>query len=50
MKICGWKELETMQRYIRLAGVEVEGVTDSLKFTSSDEAMAKVVKLFGDRG
>ncbi len=50
MKICGWKELETMQRYIRLAGVEVEGVTDSLKFTSSDEAMAKVVNLFGERG
>ncbi|MBK9040587.1 MAG: site-specific integrase [Bdellovibrionales bacterium] len=49
MKICGWKELETMQRYIRLAGVEVEGVTDSLKFTTADEAMAKVVKLFGDR-
>ena len=49
MKICGWKELETMQRYIRLAGVEVEGVTDSLKFTSGDEAMAKVVNLFGTK-
>lgn len=30
-KICGWKDLETMQRYIRLAGIEVKGATESLK-------------------
>jgi integrase len=47
MRICGWKELSTMQTYIRLAGVEITGVTDSLKFTSPDEAVAKVVSLFG---
>lgn len=50
MKACGWKELSTMQRYIRLAGVEIEGITDSLKFTSADDAMAKVVNLFGGVG
>ncbi len=30
-KICGWKDLETMQRYIRLAGIEITGVTESLR-------------------
>lgn len=46
MRICGWKELSTMQRYIRLSGVDIAGVTDSLKFTSGDEAVNKVVNLF----
>lgn len=49
MKICGWRKLETMQIYIRLAGVDTEGVTDTLKFTTADEAMAKVVNLFGNK-
>jgi integrase len=31
MKICGWKELKTMQLYIRLAGIEVQGTTESIK-------------------
>ena len=31
MKVCGWKELKTMQIYIRLAGIEVQGVTESIK-------------------
>jgi integrase len=31
MKVCGWKDLKTMQRYIRLAGIEIEGATDKLK-------------------
>ena len=30
-KICGWRDLETMQRYIRLAGIEIKGATESLK-------------------
>lgn len=30
MKLCGWEELKTMQFYIRLAGVEIHGITDSL--------------------
>lgn len=32
MKICGWQDLKTMARYIRLAGVDERGVTDNLKF------------------
>ena len=29
-KICGWRDLKTMQRYIRLAGIEIEGATETL--------------------
>ncbi|MGZ3686889.1 MAG: tyrosine-type recombinase/integrase [Bdellovibrionota bacterium] len=32
MKICGWKQLKTMQHYVRLAGIEVQGVTEALKY------------------
>ena len=31
MKICGWKELKTMQRYVRLAGIDVMGATEVIK-------------------
>ena len=30
-KICGWRDLKTMQRYIRMAGIEIEGATESLR-------------------
>jgi integrase len=46
MKICGWKDLKTMQFYIRLAGIEIEGATDCLKFLPEREAVANVVELF----
>jgi integrase len=45
-KICGWRDLKTMQRYIRLAGIEVNGATDGLKVLPEPEIMAKVVNLF----
>lgn len=46
MKICGWKELKTMQHYVRLAGIEITGATDGLKiFTEVSEA----TKLLGLR-
>ena len=45
-KICGWRDLETMQRYIRLAGIEVSGATESLKVMPESEIMGKVVNLF----
>jgi len=43
MKIAGWKDLKTMQRYIRLAGVEVAGATDKLNFLPPEEIAANVV-------
>lgn len=46
MKIAGWKDLKTMQRYIRLAGVEEKGATECLKVLASDaEVMGTVVNL-----
>jgi integrase len=50
MKICGWKDLKTMQRYIRMAGIEERGATESLRFlppTASEQvAVGQVVSLF----
>lgn len=40
-KICGWKDLETMQRYIRLAGIEIEGATEALKVLPEAEAIER---------
>lgn len=48
MKICGWKDLKTMQRYIRLAGIEVKGATEGLKLLPETEVMGRVVQLFGE--
>jgi integrase len=43
MKIAGWRDLKTMQRYIRLAGIEVAGATDGLSVLPPEEAAANVV-------
>ena len=45
MKIAGWKDLKTMQRYIRLAGVEVAGATDKLSVLPPEGMSANVVSL-----
>ncbi len=45
-KICGWKDLKTMERYVRLAGVDERGATENLKILPTDaEVMAHVVNL-----
>ena len=47
MKICGWEQLDTMQRYIRMAGIDERGATQVLKVLPSDEALiGEVVSLF----
>ena len=48
MKICGWKDLKTMQRYIRMAGIDERGATEGLRFLpiSDKAAMGRVVNLF----
>jgi len=46
MKICGWKDLKTMQRYVRLAGIEIVGATDGLKFLSTQEAAERILDLY----
>lgn len=35
MKICGWLDLKTMARYVRLSGVEESGATEKLKLLTS---------------
>jgi len=48
MKICGWRDLKTMEFYIRVAGVEEKGATDCLRILPSEaEVMGNVVELFG---
>ncbi len=47
MKVAGWKDLSTMQRYIRLAGIEVQGVTDSLDVLPPLDFDRKVVSING---
>lgn len=49
MKISGWKDLKTMQRYIRLAGIEVKGATNGLKLLPEEEVMGRVFELFGEQ-
>jgi len=47
MKIGGWKDLKTMQIYMRLAGVDERGATEGLRFLPSDDlVMQRVVQLF----
>ncbi len=55
-KICGWKDLKTMQRYIRMAGIEVEGATEGLRMLpgvqtalTSDSVPAMAAQLYGLR-
>lgn len=37
MKVAGWKELETMDVYIRDSGIEVDGITDVLNFAPNQD-------------
>jgi integrase len=38
MKICGWKELKTMQHYVRLAGIEIQGATEAIRLMPAPRA------------
>ncbi len=50
MKVCGWRDLKTMARYVRLAGIDEKGVTDTLRFLPSEDAISgNVVNLFNHR-
>jgi integrase len=45
-KICGWKDLETMQRYVRIAGIETDGVTECLRVLPEHEIFKQVAAVF----
>jgi hypothetical protein len=38
-----------MQIYIRRAGIEVKGATDSLKLLSKREAMGRIIELYNNK-
>jgi hypothetical protein len=43
MKICGWQDLKTMQRYIRMAGIDEQGATEGLNLLSRFDSSASNV-------
>jgi len=47
-KICGWSNEKVMNRYIRLAGIDVVGATDALKYSQGYEAKKEVKLSFDD--
>ncbi|MCC7441296.1 MAG: tyrosine-type recombinase/integrase [Bdellovibrionales bacterium] len=50
MKVAGWRDMKTMQRYIRLAGIEEAGATEVLRFIPTQDAvMEHVVNLINYR-
>jgi integrase len=46
----GWKELKTMQIYIRKAGVDIRGITDCLSFHDHNARSAKVLDFKPNNG
>lgn len=48
-KICGWRDLKTMQRYIRMAGIEIDGATELLKVLPDTAVMDKANELFSKK-
>jgi hypothetical protein len=45
MKIADRKDLKTMQRYVRLAGVEVAGATDKVIISGNKRKLLRLVTL-----
>lgn len=48
MKLGGWSDPETMHRYIRLAGIEIDGATDSLSFKTKRERPGRILRVVGE--
>lgn len=49
MKMGGWVEMQTMERYMRVAGVDISGITDGLKIHDPLYVPTNnVVSLFGE--
>lgn len=46
MKICGWKDLKTLAVYLRLAGIEEQGVTEGLNFLPNSSEAKEILSLF----
>lgn len=47
MKIFGWRDLKTIEYYVRLAGVDEKGATDCLQIRPLEvDAVDNIVRLF----
>lgn len=50
MKICGWRDLKTMQHYTRLAGVDEKGATQVLRVLPNDAAaFSEAAEMFSEK-
>lgn len=47
MKVCGWKNLNTMERYVRMAGVDEMGLTDDLNIMPKKSTATVLAGNFG---
>jgi integrase len=47
MSMGGWKNLKTMQIYIRKAGVNIKGITDGLDLHNPCDQIAQVIQIVG---
>lgn len=45
MKMGGWKDLKTMQIYMRKAGVDIKGITDHLEIHNPSRVGAEILKM-----
>lgn len=50
MKVCGWKNLKTMERYVRMAGVDEKGLTDTLNIMPQVRTGELLTGTFGNNG
>jgi integrase len=49
MYMGGWKDMKTMMIYMRKAGIEIRGITDSLRLHEHHREIAEVIKLRDSR-
>ncbi len=47
MSMGGWRDLKTMQRYIRKAGVDIKGITNNLDLHNPNRIIAKLIPFNG---
>ena len=50
MKMCGWKDLDTMEHYVRLAGIETRGATEKLRILPPMDIVSEAESLFFSDG
>ena len=43
MRMGGWKEMKTMQYYMRMAGIDIKGITDVLNLHNHSKSLGDVL-------